>query len=101
MKQGTSTITTVFTSEKNGVAYEYDVTQQAGETPHAIAFRVKRGTQYLVIGNNRPLDGYFNFETQTKLTTEERAAINNQINADLDEVVVMAGKINITNSTNV
>lgn len=101
MQQGISTITTVFTSEKDGITYEYDVTQQAGRTPHAIAFRVRRNNQYLVTGNNRPQDGYFNFETQTKLTTEERAAINNQINADLDEVTVTAGNIDITNSTNV
>lgn len=98
MEQGISTITTVFTSSVNGVTYEYETTQQAGKMPHAIMFRVKRDNKYLVVGNNRPLDGYFNFETQTKLTTEERAAINNQINLDLEEVIAIAGNIQISNT---
>lgn len=101
MEQGISTITTVFTSQVNGITYEYEATQQAGKTPQAIVFRVKQDNKCLVIGNNRPLDGYFNFETQTKLTTEERAAINNQINADLDEVLVIAKNIGITNLANI
>lgn len=98
MEQGISTITTVFTSEVNGLTYEYETTQQAGMSPHLIVFRVRRDGKCLVVGNNRPLDGYFNFETQTKLTTEERTDINNRINADLEQVITMTGNIKISNT---
>lgn len=98
MEQGISTITTVFTSEVNGLTYEYETTQQAGMSSHLIVFRVRRDGKCLVVGNNRPLDGYFNFETQTKLTTEERTDINNQINADLEQVITMTGNIKISNT---
>lgn len=100
MKQGTSTITTTFISETGGRVYEYDVTQQAGKPPHSIVYRVMQDNQIQVAGTNRPVEGYFEFRTQTGLTGAERAEINNQVNADLETVTVLASTINVTAGSN-
>ena len=100
MKQGTSTITTTFTAETGGRIYEYDVTQQAGKVPHSIVYRVMQDGQVQVAGTNRPVEGYFEFRTQTGLTAQERAEINNQVNADLETVITLASTINVTAGSN-
>lgn len=95
MKQVTSTITTVFSNEVDGITYEYTVTQQAGKTPHSIGFAVRRDIDMLASGGERE-KGSFNFETFQGVTADERKTINDQINADLVEVKVLAEGINIT-----
>lgn len=100
MKQGTSTITTTFISETGGRVYEYDVTQQAGKTPHSIAYRVMKDNLVQVAGSNRPAEGYFEFRTQAALTGAERAEINTQVNADLETVITLASTINVTAGSN-
>lgn len=95
MKQGTSTITTVFSNEVDGINYEYTVTQLAGKAPQAIAFAARRDINMLASGSEREKGG-FNFETFQGVTADERKTINDQINADLVEVKVLAEGINIT-----
>lgn len=100
MKQGASTITTTFTAEAGGRLYEYDVTQQAGKVPHSIVYRVIQDNRVQVAGTNQPVEGYFEFRTQTGLTGSERAEINNQVNADLETVIALASDINVTTESN-
>lgn len=95
MKQVTSTITTVFSNEVDGITYEYTVTQQAGKVPQSIAFAARRDIDMLASGSERE-KGSFNFETFQGVTPDERKTINDQINADLVEVKVLAEGINIT-----
>lgn len=95
MKQGTSTITTVFSNEIDGITYEYTVTQLAGKAPQSIGFGVRRDVNMLASGNERE-KGSFNFETFQGVTADERKTINDQINADLVEVKALAAGINIT-----
>lgn len=95
MKQGTSTITTVFTNEVDGITYEYTVTQLAGKAPQAIGFAVRRDVNMLASGSERE-KGSFNFETFQGVTADERKTINDQINTDLVEVKELAKSIDIT-----
>lgn len=95
MKQVTSTITTVFSNEVDGITYEYTVTQQAGKAPQSIGFAVRRDIDMLASGGERE-KGSFNFETFQGVTADERKTINDQINADLVEVKTLAEGINIT-----
>ena len=95
MKQGTSTITTVFSNDVDGITYEYTVTQLAGKTPNTINFGVRRDVNMLAAGSERD-KGSFNFETFQGVTADERNTINDQINADLVEVKKLAKSIDIT-----
>lgn len=96
MKQGTSTITTVFSNEVDGITYEYTTTQLAGQIPQTIVFVVRRDTDMLIRGHDKT-NGNFYFETlSANVTAEDRKTINDQINADLVEVKVLAEGINIT-----
>ncbi|MCD8271057.1 MAG: hypothetical protein LUD46_23335 [Parabacteroides sp.] len=95
MKQGTSTITTVFSNEIDGVTYEYTVTQLAGKTPQSIQFAVRRDINMLASGSERE-KGSFSFETFQGVTADERKTINDQINADLVAVKALAEGIDIT-----
>lgn len=95
MKQGTSTITTVFSNDVDGITYEYTVTQLAGKTPNTINFGVRRDVNMLAAGSERE-KGSFNFETFQGVTADERNTINDQINADLVEVKELAKSIDIT-----
>ena len=97
MKQRTSTITTVFTNEIDGITYEYTVTQLAGKAPQSIDFAVRRDVNMLASGSERE-KGSFNFETFQGVTADERKTINDQINADLVEVKALATGINITSN---
>lgn len=97
MKQGTSTITTGFTNEIDGITYEYTVTQLAGKAPQSIGFAVRRDVNMLASGSERE-KGSFNFETFQGVTADERKTINDQINADLVEVKALAAGINITSN---
>jgi hypothetical protein len=94
MKQGTSTITTVFTNEIDGITYEYTVTQLAGKAPLSIGFAARQDHVTLVTGSERE-KGSFYFEFVSG-TADERKTINDQINADLVEVKTLAAGINIT-----
>lgn len=93
MKQGISTITTPFTSEVDGVNYEYKTTHLSGQTPSVIHFTVMRDNATLAIGNKRPQENKFYFETQSPVLDQERAVITNQINVDLLEVEELAKNI--------
>lgn len=95
MKTEVSTIITPFTSEVNGIGYEYTATQLAEKKPHCIEFTARRDSNILVRGSSRPVEGNFYFETTSPLTAAERMAINNQINTDLAEVEDLAKSINI------
>lgn len=96
MERGTSTISTVFTHKIDGLTYEYTTTQQAGKAPHRVDFAVKRDGMLLVKGHDRPTENSFYFETLSAVSTSERTTINNQVNADLVDVGVMACNMNVT-----
>lgn len=96
MKQGTSTITTVFTNEVDGFKYEYSANHQPGGSPSYISFTVFFGSTNVVGGNKRTQNNTFTFEVYSSVTDEERNAIYNQVATDLMQVVELSSKINIT-----
>lgn len=95
MKSVTSTITTVYSNDIDGITYEYTMTQLVGKTPHSIAFSARRDLDMLACGSERE-QGCFTFETFQGVTADERKTINDQINADLAEVKRLAEENNLT-----
>ena len=96
MKQGTSTITTVFSNEVGGFRYEYNTTNQAGSVPSVIQYTIYRNDQGIAGGSKRTQGSTFTFEVYSPVTDEERNAIYAQVSIDLKEVTETSSKINIT-----
>lgn len=96
MKQGTSTITTVFSNEVDGFRYEYDSTGQAGCAPSVIKYTIFRNDQGIAGGSKRTQGGTFTFEVYSPVTDGERNTIYAQVSTDLKEVAETSSKINIT-----
>lgn len=95
MRQESSTITTSFINEVDGIVYGYTVTQQSGKPPHLIGFSASRDGTALVKGFDRPLENGFYFETVSPVASLERGVINGRVNMDLEGLRELSCNVNI------
>lgn len=95
MRQESSTVTTSFINEVDGIVYGYTVTQQSGKPPHLIGFSASRDGTVLVKGFDRPLENGFYFETVSPVASRERGVINDRVNLDLEGLRGLSCGINL------